>query len=334
MLLLSKPKLTVNILIDDYVLRVVENKGHDLKSIRLIEERELPRGCIQQGKIVDELGFYQFMKEFVRYEKLKHRAVRFLVPNQLVIMRHVDVPLELEADDVNNYFLNEVGSTLHFPFSSPLLDVFIPDQCQEPGQQESRKGILFAVPEEEMTKYIGVFEDVGWQVAVIDVQPLSVYRYFQHHYSALSEKAYLLFECNLLTTHISIFCKHLPEFNRSQQLDLQISDWQADTKYSKYLNWTFKRDHVKLEQLIEDEILELQRIMDFYCYSLYKGEKTVDEIILYGDMPILPTIAARLESITAKPVTMLAGNVEGEDKDFVPVLGLALKGETSHATRD
>ncbi|NWO15176.1 hypothetical protein [Virgibacillus sp.] len=81
MFLLSKPKRVVNIMIDDYVIRIAENKVHDLTTIRLLEERELPRDLIQHGQIIHELRFYQFMKDIVHYLKLKHLDVRFYVSN-------------------------------------------------------------------------------------------------------------------------------------------------------------------------------------------------------------------------------------------------------------
>lgn len=334
MFLLSKPKRVANIMIDDYVVRIAENKDHDLATIRLLEERELPRDLIQHGKIIDELGFYQFMKELVHYWKLKHREVRFYVPNPLVIMRHVDIPIELETEAINTYFMEEVGRSIHFPFSPPLLDVFVPNMNQEQTEQETKKGILFAAPEEEILKYIGVFEDVGWTPTAIDIQPLGVFRYFHHQYKAQREKVYLLFECNLLSTNISIFYRHSPEFIRFQQLDLQRADWQADTKYSNDLNWSFVPAVERWNRVMEDELTELQRIIDFYRYSLYKGEKTVDAIILYGDMPHLSSIAEKIKAYVSIPVTILQGNVENENIAFVPVLGLALKGDTTNAPRD
>ena len=59
----GKSKRVANIVMEDYVIRMVENNGKDFVSIKITAEKPLPTNTIQNGKIVDELKFYEFMKE-------------------------------------------------------------------------------------------------------------------------------------------------------------------------------------------------------------------------------------------------------------------------------
>ncbi|MFK4997569.1 type IV pilus biogenesis protein PilM [Bacillus sp. N9] len=119
------PKKFANIVIEDYVIRMVESHGSRLTDVKQLKERPIPYGLIVQGKLVDEIGFYDFMKQLVRDWKLKHAAVRFYVPDSLVIMRPVDFPAHLQGKEIRDHFMFEIGQSLHLPFQNPVFDVHV-----------------------------------------------------------------------------------------------------------------------------------------------------------------------------------------------------------------
>ncbi|HEY4601065.1 MAG TPA: pilus assembly protein PilM [Cerasibacillus sp.] len=340
MFFFSKNKRTVNIVIEDYAIRIAENKNGDLKSIKLLEERPIPTGMIEHGKIIDEMAFFDWMKELIRELGLRHRRVRFYVPNSLVIMRHVEFPARLEGEDLRDYFYDQIGKTIHLPFQDALFDVYVPEQIKaasdtEAETEQKNKGILFAAPEEEVNKFINLFSDVSLQPEAVDIQSLGVYRYYYHLHERKQNAVSLFFELNLTSHHLSIFHKHTPEFIRHQELDINPGHWKAEQTENESIQWTFKKDKEELLGVIEDQITELDRIMDFYRYSLYKGEKNIDEIIVYGDYPRIEQVANRVKEQYDIPVKLLTGDLSEHDMvdiRYIPVLGLALKGGSHDAT--
>ena len=81
---------------------------------------------------------------------------------------------------------------------------------------------------------------------------------------------------------------------------------------------------------LTDQVLELDRVMNFFKFSLHKGEKSVDDIIILGDNPLLPHITAFLEENFANPVVevddaLIAKKYPGFKAKHATLLGLALK---------
>src|SRR5690554_1617102 len=120
----GKAKRVVNIVMEDYVIRMVENNGKDFASIKITAEKPLPTNTIQNGKIVDELKFYEFMKEVVQEWGIKNRHVRFYVPHELIIMREIEIPKDVPTNEVKQYITMEIGNTIHFPFNNPVFDIY------------------------------------------------------------------------------------------------------------------------------------------------------------------------------------------------------------------
>ena len=330
-----KSKKTVNIVIDDYVIRMAESSGEELSTVKLIKEEPLPSGLIEYGKIVDEIQFYGFMKNIVQKWGIKNQQVRFYVPSSLVIMRAVEYPAHLKKENIKEYFMMEIGETIHLPFQNPIFDIhiFSTEQDHQPEEDDventKKQGTLFAVPEDEMIKYTEIFSDVSLKPIVADVKELGVYRYFNQMNQVDQEKSYLFFEFNLTSIHLSIFHNHQLEFLRYQQLHLETQLWNARKGENNTLTWAYAGDEEQKIGTIEDQINELERIMNFYRYSLHKGEKEVSEIFILGDYPKLDQIYNRVKNQYNITTRLLEEYSETKKEKmgaaFIPALGLALK---------
>src|SRR5690625_786249 len=173
----GKAKSVVSLSIDPYAIRMVENNGKDLSSIALFKEKPLPAHVIENGKLVDEMKFYEFMKEVVAEWGIKGRSVRFYVPDALTIMRELQITDHVVPDEVNQYITMEIGHTIHFPFSNPIFDVY-----KIKGKDTVKQVTVLAAPEEEILKYTNVFTDVNLKPIAVDVHALGSYRYFVDQY--------------------------------------------------------------------------------------------------------------------------------------------------------
>lgn len=327
MLSFGKSKKFANIVIDDYAIRVVESHGPQLTNVKQLKERPIPSGLIEQGKIVDEIQFYNFMKQLVREWKLKHLNVRFYAPESLVIMRHVEYPADLNDNEIIDHFTFEIGQSIHLPFENPVFDVYpLPNTAQPNGKN---RATLFTAPKEEINKYTHLFSDVSLDPKVVDVRPLGIYRYFHHLDTSRPGEVYLFFELSMLTLNISIFTDNRMEFTRFQQLELDPDHLSYSFKNENIFTWNYSGDESFLNRILDDHISELDRIMDFYRYSLYKGEKYITQIIVTGDHPLVEDVKQKIEHQYEVPVTLLKAYLSREkevDMRFVPALGLVLKG--------
>lgn len=334
-----RTKRFANLVIDDYVIRLVENSGQQLTKLK-VKEIPLPAGLVENGKVIDELQFYEFMTDVVDEWKMKHAYVRFYVPDSLVIMRHVEFPAHLQGEEIIDYFMLEVGESIHFPFDDPLFDLHVVTDGEFSGDGEDyeqdqttemRKATLFAAPEEEVRKFTDLFDDLSLKPVVADVRSLGVYRFFHQIGLSKEDKTYLFFELNLTSVNISIFSEHQIGLLRYQQLGIAVENWSYQADADGKLLWQYRSDSEEMKRVIEEQIDELERMMNFYRYSLYKGQKKIDEIIVLGDHPHLAHVVRQIEQHYELPLNLLKAYTsqtkeEAIAQPFVPALGLALKG--------
>lgn len=336
-----------NVVIEDNVIRIVLSHGPNLDDVSLLVERALPSGLIEEGKIIDELEFFDFMDKLVDEHSLKKADVRFYAPTSLVVMRQVELPEEVRDNELKSYFEMEVGIGLHLPFEEPLIDVYpllgavskivedekeVTDVAATTEGGDPRMGMLFAASGEEITRYTQIFEDLDMNPIAVDVQAIGAYRYFYHTERPLAERVHMFFELNMCSVNISVFYNHQLEFLRYQQLDLKAADWVAEPDESGQLHWNVVEYKEEIAQgIVEEQIEELARIMNFYRYSQHQGERAVKEIVVHGDYPGIEQVVDKLQVTYDLPVTILTSKTPDEQMGvngtaFVPAFGLALKG--------
>lgn len=328
-----KAKKVANLVIDDYAIRIVENSGNDLSSVKYIDERPIPPGIIKNGKVVDEILFYEFMKSIVKDWGIKNRPIRFYVPDSLVIMRHVSFPSSLEGDEVIDHFHLEIGQSLHLPFEKPIFDVYPHSfrlQSDEDEVEDVQHGTMFAVPEEDVRKYTEVIADVSLKPIAVDVRALGVYRYFHEMGYSNDTDVFLFFESNVTSISISIFHRHKLEFLRYQPFDFDLKLWVSDVR-EEGMTWQFEGDEEEMRAAVNDQISELERIINFYNFSMHKGRRNVTQIVVLGDHPDLYAAFQEIESRYTSAVTLLKAyenkeKIKEVGRQFIPALGLALKG--------
>lgn len=322
-------KKTVNIMIQDYVIRMAASaKGTNSLTLR---EEPLPAGMIEDGQIVDEQKFFELMKELVESWELKKSRVQFFVPDSSVLMKPVMIPSHLKPEAVNEYFMMESGQSLHFPFEDPLLDVIRLDHFTKSrtGQAET-PGILFASPQEDVTAYAHAFEDVKMKPVTAEVRALAIHRFLNSLQFLKKDKTYLISEWSINMLNISIFSDNVIDFMRYQPIETTLSDWKPE-RDGEEINFTFYGDQNLYDQQLEDRIAEIERLMNFYQFSLHKGEKEIDEIILTGDNPYIRAIGQKLTDYYNLPVTVvdeafLNKYHQGMKGKYTALMGLLQKG--------
>ncbi len=306
-------------MIDDYVIRMIENKGQSLKSIKKAKEAPIPPGIIEKGKIVDELQLFSLMKKLVKEWKIKHRKVRFYAPQSFVILRELDIPNHIidKNENIKDYISMEVGHTIHFPFENPVFDLY--DVSKE--NENTSKIILFAAPENEILKYVNLLIDSTLKPIAVDVLPLGIYRYLALKFKQeTNKKVFLILNFHLTSFTISIFRHDKLEFMRHQSLNATPENWDNDKN----------EEQQNPNDEIIDHLEELERLMNFYQFSIHKGNISITDMIVTGDIPTLDVMTKHLREIVAIPVHpfTLSNSKIGKSTistEFIPNLGLALK---------
>jgi type IV pilus assembly protein PilM len=304
-----------NLVIKDHVIRYVELKPHNPFSIQKWGERELPSGIIHDGKVVDHETLEMILEECVSEWKLKHRRVRFIVPDPVVVIRQISLPNDLEEDEIRGYLFMELGTTIHLPFEDPVFDYVILERTNE-----KLSILLFAAPEQIVMSYAQLLEDVKLRPIAADVSPLCVYRLFYTADQVKKDDHLLIVQIDGSAVNVSAFYEHKPVFMR--QLLFESHNEQDDTS---------KKEVEELLRPFEDVYKEIERVMSFYRFSIRQGNEQITRMFVTGDHPYLSHIHETMQDRFEVPVERLSGEIGNLiDTRYHLAWGLGLKEGIHH----
>lgn len=304
---LSRKARVVTITIEEDAIRHVDLKSSLPIELSCAEEMDLPAGIIEDGKIVDADALGSILDKAVNQWGLSKKSVRFLAPDEFVIIRKVPYPKDVEADELKGHFFIEIGSTLYLPFEDPVFDV-VPYNSNT----EETEAIIIASKESVVHDYERIFDEAKLKPVVADITPLALYRlgYLQHGFS--EDEHIMLIDIDLQSTKmtISIFHEHYPLFMRSVELDTLSMETSA-----------------KME-VIE---VETEKLANFYRYNMNTGDIGITQIIVNGEFQDWYALQSRLKTRFTVPVLPLVIEPIASDGEknvpgrFNRAIGLALK---------
>lgn len=308
---LNKRTRVATVTIEEDAIRIVEVKSTTPLHVTCAEERSLPPGIIADGKIVDGDTLLSILDEVVDQWKLSRKSVRFLAPDEYVIIRKLTYPPDVEIDELKGHFFIEIGSTLFLPFEDPVFDVvpYTPSI-------EVKEAILIASKESVIKSYETLFEDVKMNPVAADIAPLALYRLAYSQFQYTGEEHILLLDINNNNYTVSIFHQHFPLFMRPVEVT------EPDEA-----NYFSGEQTSKMESLIS----EIGKLINFYRFNMNKGHEGITHILVNGEEEGLEEILAQLEMrFNVITSTVVRETIYLEDGKAIPVrfnrtLGLALK---------
>ncbi|MFF2755061.1 type IV pilus biogenesis protein PilM [Psychrobacillus sp. NPDC058041] len=318
----SKKKRFVALEVNANIIRAIVLDSPDINQATLYEQ-PLQAGIMDGDVIRDEMALYDILKDLIKEWGIKRYDVRFFVPDSLVMMKTFEHPKDLISSKLKGYVEMELGRTIHLPFSQPLIDVY--DEKPDDGE-----ATLFAAPSEEIIKMGGLLDDLSLHPTISDVRTLSTIRYLEKTNKFVSDKSYLITDWSINGVSISIYTPGKLEFLRYQTIDSHTQKWQSRQENEKDVLFFYEGEIEEYRSQLIDQIAEIDRILNFYRFSLYKGEKAVDEIIILGDSPDIDYITSEMRANYGTPIqyindAMIQAVYPNFKARHVPLLGLVLK---------
>ena len=316
-----KKKTNMSIEITDFVLRALVAKGPNAAQWE-VHEIPLAKGIVQDATIVDEMGLFQVLKNNIAKLGGKRQNVRMFVPDTSVLLKNFEHPPTIEPNKLKEYVQMELGRTIRLPFQDPLVDVY--DPIADDGQ-----ATLFATPQEEVQKLMGLLLDVHLRPEVADIRALCNLRLLEQLTKITIEKTYMITYWSINELSICIYSKGLVEFLRYQTIETDLVKWHVNSSESD-VSLSYSGDIDEYYAALSDQVLEIDRMMNFFKFSLHKGEKSVDELIIMGDNPLLNYIGQFLSDNLQTTTTVIdddvISNVYPQFKaKHAALIGLALK---------
>ena len=325
--LFSQKQQTVNLYITDYSIQLLELKSVEPLVVHRFFETYLPEEIVVDGKIKDAEKLSLILEQCLQDWGIKRKQVRFITPDAYVSVRKVKVPVDLKNDEIKGYLYLEIGHNIHLPFEEPVFD-FVPLQENE----TDKEILLFAAPEATIHEYTELLGDLKLEASAADLSALSHYRFLYHQQHVSEKENTLLVEVKLDSINFSIFEQLKPIFTRHLQLDGMRKNWsyKLDPETQFYYLYEVKEKEFMLNHF-RDVVMEIEKIINFYRFTLHQGDHQITQILLLGDNPYLDEFIEILQkSVTTIQISQPQTKVYTHKNIAVPnkfhsVLGLALK---------
>ncbi|MFC7364711.1 MULTISPECIES: type IV pilus biogenesis protein PilM [Bhargavaea] len=252
--LFKRRQRIVSVTIESDAIRYAELRSANPLVLERVGEVLLPSGSVDGGQVADPAALAAAVEGAVGQWGIGRRRVRFLAPDNYVMIRKVQTPADVPEDELKGYFFIEIGSSLYLPFDDPLFDV-----VPYTGEGEERESLIIATKESVIRQYERALDGAKLKPVECDIAPLALYRlaYLQH---GLEEKRNVLvadFHDGNLT--VSIFHNHQPLFMRPIDFG-EDEDRSPDAAYR-----------------------EISKIINFYTFNMMDGNETIDCLFIAGE---------------------------------------------------
>jgi type IV pilus assembly protein PilM len=310
--------------LNDHSIRLLELKQSNPPSALRWNERFLPPGIISDGKITDIDSLANILEECIGEWKIQRRQVRFLVPDPLVIIRKVSIPAEIQDDEIQGYLYLELGSSIHLPFEEPVFDFY---SLESDGK--TRDLLLFVAPEQQVMEYANLLSKLKLDPTAADISPLALHRLYHQLDQTSTNEVLFSVQFDLTSVNLCIFEQNVPLVMRQFAIPFNMDIWDVKKDMTGRLIFKYTGDTEELVIQFEDIFREINKLSDFYRYTLNNEKSDITKFLLNGDHPMLKAIYDEMKERFDVPVDMIP--LESGKKDSLPLslflpLGLALKG--------
>ncbi|MCT2537948.1 pilus assembly protein PilM [Aquibacillus koreensis] len=313
-------KKQVNLIIKDRVIRYMVSKSESVEGVMDYGEFYLDTDIIDDGKVANPERFALILEKLVRKKRWKGKQLAFCVPDAFVTIREQLVPKEFTKEEMKSYINMELEESIRLPFSDPVMDFVVIGE-----ENNQSKILLFAYPKERMKEFIDTFIQVGLKPVIADLSSLSVYRLYFQLDLASTEEHLLSVQWGKDAIVLTAFNKNKPVFTRYIKSTLNKNGWKWRAEDND-LYWNGEVE--ELDQVKEEQLVTIERFMDFYQYSVMDGTNQITKIVLSGDFPELDNIKQEMEERFNLKVETMEQALKDKMKlpsRYLDVLGLAIK---------
>lgn len=301
------------------------------KSFRAYEIEPLDEGIIENGRVKDEASLLDALERLVERGNFKKQNVHLALPGSLSTLRFLHFP-QVSKYKLNKLIRFEVRHNMFLPYDDPVFDyIILPSQQDDeaemtisddntaeeaeavPEQPDNHTRILLVTASKaDLMQYVDILKKAKLKAKSIELDALALYRFLSSTDAAIADSTCMLLNVSNSQTDVSIFDKGYIQISRSIDINLALT---STTTYNFEFN---------------ELASEIERIINFYTYSMSNREHELDIIYMFGDSEHLPDIAKFLNELLNIEV------MKANELDFVPPndlnnmyavpAGLSLKG--------
>ncbi|WP_114569917.1 type IV pilus biogenesis protein PilM [Exiguobacterium flavidum] len=281
----------------------------------------LPAGTLQGGWLQPEASLDLIFDSLLTKLKVPRASQAVLtLDGALVLARKLEIPPGIQESEIRGYLFMELGHSIVLPFEDPYFDY---DFLENEG--DKREIMLYAAPHEGLTQYVTLFKRKHLRLVAAEPQPLSVYQGIDHLYEIADTDNLLIWHVTATNHQLVIIENHVPRLIRSidtvpaSSYDVEINEDRVVYRHVGHAS--------EIERAVEEMLIELTRVIDFYRYSLAQDAREIDRIILAGDFPYMESLVARYRENFTIALEEVGPVIDVSDQkipvDYLPLVGTA-----------
>ncbi len=339
-------KAVLGLDIGSSAVKIVELSGSGTSyTIQRVGYAPLPAEAIVQGSFMNAPAISSAIREAYEAGRFKVKDVAAAVSGHAVIVKRIQLPGQ-SPEELDETIKWEAEQYIPFDINEVNLDYQVLQEESADGQMDV---LLVAAKKDLIDDYMGVINDAGLSLAVMDVDAFALGNMYESNYDCANDGAVALVDIGASVININVMNGTLPVFTR----DITSGGNQYTEEIQKTLNVSFEeaerikvgsgdeevsRDVVPQEveeamrEVSEQLLGEIQRSLDFYRATT--SNVPITKVLMCGGASQVPGLerlfAERIDVPfeIANPFNRidLAGSVGGEDRvrELGPALSVAV----------
>jgi type IV pilus assembly protein PilM len=334
--------------LSDLSVKILElSRGGKRDKIRSFESMDIPRGCIEDGKVIDKAKVAQIIRETIKKagpQRINTKKVVCSIPESKAFLRIINVP-KVSEEEAREAIRWELEANI--PLTSDQVYFDWQFLSEEEGKQRT---LTVAVAKEIIDALVETLSMAGLEVYGLEVESIATIRSLVPSNSSL-EDIYLIVDMGATRTSFIVSEGVIPYFTSSIPFSSEvISDAIAGKlginlkeankiKMDHGIEHSFESSSIfqAIRPMLESLAGEIEKTIDFYKSISKNSSGDIKKIILSGGgsnlRGILPYLATRLsrEVVAGDPWInlRLGNNLPIIDKEnsvrYSTAVGLALK---------
>lgn len=276
-------KKIIGIEISDDQLKLVEiSRRRKQKVITKYAIEDIPTGLIQNGVVQNHEEILQFFKKMRRKLKLGNRRINISINSPNILLRPVQMP-KMDKKLLRKAIETEIANNIQLPFQQYTYDyTLIPDhkiETELESEEQTQEFMLIIAAKEMLETYIALFKKVKFEVVSIDLAPISFLRLLELERKEKVEQLFVGINLHQHFAEVSIFSNAILRLSRnisfypqSYVMPVEEVDGTATTT-------------INYEAYNADLVREVERILNFFRYTLHHREQLLGEVVLAGNLP-------------------------------------------------
>ncbi len=200
--------------------------------------------------------------------------------------------------------------------------------------------MLVAAPGERVEEYVHILQEAQIELASVEIKPLSLFRTIQKldNNDTLTHQTFLLIDLGRMASDVSIFHEGQLKITRNIYISFPLA---KDAKEALDEDDLLSILHITggdndFNNACSELVHELERLINFYRYTLNHREHEFERVIISGDVERIEEVRSYVEERLAREVIIISSaHIQSEEADLKLVFpsianafGLALKGGT------